>query len=78
MLMSDILVKEKSAKNTAKRTCYHCGEPCQQEHVHFEGKDFCCNGCKTVYQILAENNLCQYYELDQNPGITLQKQRFWG
>ncbi len=30
---------------------------------------FCCNGCKTVYQLLNESKLFKYYDLEQNPGI---------
>lgn len=30
---------------------------------------FCCNGCKQVYLLLNENNLCNYYNLGKNPGI---------
>lgn len=44
--------------------CYHCGEDCNDEHIKYEEKDFCCDGCKTVYEILNRNNLCTYYALD--------------
>ncbi|MEO5978599.1 MAG: heavy metal translocating P-type ATPase metal-binding domain-containing protein [Chryseolinea sp.] len=43
--------------------CFHCGEPCESTSV-FDGKSFCCQGCKTVYEILNENDLCEYYEID--------------
>jgi P-type Cu+ transporter len=52
--------------------CYHCGLECPDEQYHLEEKIFCCNGCKTVYQILAENNLCQYYDLEKMAGNTPQ------
>ena len=48
--------------------CYHCGEPCVEESIKKEGKSFCCQGCKMVYDILNENNLCEYYNLDSHPG----------
>ncbi|MBL7707811.1 MAG: heavy metal translocating P-type ATPase metal-binding domain-containing protein, partial [Chitinophagaceae bacterium] len=32
-------------------------------------KIFCCDGCKMVYQILNEGELCEYYNLNENPGI---------
>jgi ATPase, P-type (transporting), HAD superfamily, subfamily IC len=32
-------------------------------------KPFCCSGCRQVYLLLNENNLCSYYDLDKNPGI---------
>ncbi|MFI5212121.1 MAG: heavy metal translocating P-type ATPase metal-binding domain-containing protein, partial [Ignavibacteria bacterium] len=53
--------------------CYHCGEICTSLDIHIGSKVFCCSGCKTVFEILNEKNLCKYYELDKNPGIS-QKQ----
>ncbi len=52
--------------------CYHCGQPCTEGSFALDEKKFCCYGCKTVYEILSENNLCEYYSLDQNPGIQLR------
>ena len=34
-----------------------------------DSKPFCCQGCKQVYLLLNENNLCSYYDFDKNPGI---------
>ncbi len=34
-----------------------------------EDKSFCCQGCKQVYLLLNENNLCSYYNLDKTPGL---------
>lgn len=52
--------------------CYHCGEPCPDLSIMVAEKPFCCEGCKMVYQILEEGDLCQYYDLEQNPGISLK------
>lgn len=52
-----------------KKPCYHCGEACL-DTIQLEGKDFCCEGCKQVYLLLNENNLCAYYDLDKMPGFT--------
>jgi len=51
-------------------SCYHCGDNCSSTIVHFEEKVFCCNGCKTVYEIFSMNNLSCYYDLQQSPGAT--------
>ncbi len=59
-----------------KVVCYHCGDLCTREHVVYDEKDFCCNGCKTVYEILSQNDLCTYYDLSQNPGINLKSKNF--
>ncbi|MFP4292571.1 MAG: heavy metal translocating P-type ATPase [Cyclobacteriaceae bacterium] len=61
--MAEALVREK---------CYHCGEDCIEETIDFDDKSFCCQGCKTVYEILNTSDLCQYYDLEKNPGIQLK------
>jgi len=53
-----------------KLLCYHCGDECKDDSIRIEDKLFCCNGCKTVYEILDQNKLCNYYNLDQTPGIS--------
>jgi P-type Cu+ transporter len=50
--------------------CYHCGDECKDDSIRIEEKLFCCNGCKTVYEILDQNKLCNYYNIEQNPGIS--------
>lgn len=52
----------------AETTCFHCGELCEDIHW-LDDKPFCCKGCETVYEILDSNNLCEYYALNQKPGI---------
>ncbi len=53
-----------------KTLCYHCSEDCDEVVVKFDNKAFCCEGCKLVYELLSENNLCNYYTLDSKPGIS--------
>jgi Cu+-exporting ATPase len=65
---------EKGTKE--KIACYHCGDDCDREHVVFDDKNFCCHGCRTVYEILNQNDLCTYYDLEQNPGISLKSKKF--
>ncbi|MFK5983417.1 MAG: heavy metal translocating P-type ATPase metal-binding domain-containing protein [Flavobacteriaceae bacterium] len=50
--------------------CYHCGDSCIDNEVVTDGKSFCCNGCKTVYEIFSENDLTCYYDLQSTPGST--------
>ncbi|MGN6617429.1 MAG: heavy metal translocating P-type ATPase [Ilyomonas sp.] len=49
--------------------CYHCGEMCSNENIVSDNKNFCCEGCKLVYEILNQNGLCDYYTLSKTPGI---------
>ncbi len=52
-----------------KLICYHCGEECNDDEIRIGEKIFCCNGCRTVYELLDANDLCTYYNLDENPGL---------
>jgi len=54
--------------------CHHCSEPCPDDRIAIEDKLFCCEGCKTVYEILSANNLCRYYDIDENAGVSLRGQ----
>lgn len=59
-----------------KIKCIHCGEDCGKHPIVWEGKNFCCEGCKTVYQLLNENKLSSYYDLYKAPGIKVEVQDF--
>jgi len=48
--------------------CYHCGLDCELEIIKFDQKEFCCLGCKSVYEILNINKLSSFYELNKNAG----------
>ena len=50
--------------------CFHCGNDCLEEHYYYDDKNFCCIGCQSVYTILSENQLCNYYAYNTNPGKT--------
>lgn len=52
----------------SKLKCYHCGEVCRDTNINKLEKIFCCEGCKTVYELLNESNMCDYYELETAPG----------
>lgn len=64
------MIEQKKEQQAIK--CYHCGEDCREEHIVFANKDFCCQGCKTVFEILKENDLCEYYNLENFPGANSQ------
>ncbi|GGK20094.1 ATPase [Yeosuana aromativorans] len=51
-------------------SCFHCGLDTKDSEIIFDGKSFCCNGCKTVYEIFSANDLTCYYDLQQAPGAT--------
>ncbi len=49
-------------------TCFHCGSDCSKTIINFDQKTFCCNGCKTVYDIFSTHDLSCYYDLESAPG----------
>ena len=49
--------------------CVHCGTDCGKLPEFWNENKFCCIGCKQVFQILNDNNLCQYYTFEKTPGI---------
>jgi Cu+-exporting ATPase len=54
--------------------CFHCGlEFSINEEIIFDEKKFCCNGCKTVYEIFSQNDLTCYYDFQNAPGATPQE-----
>lgn len=59
------------ANEAVAKACFHCGDACT-DPVIFDKKVFCCTGCKQVYLLLDENNLCSYYDFDKNPGIKVK------
>ena len=64
----------KSSTHTVQETlCYHCGEKCSGTVIQYDEKEFCCTGCKSVFEILQNNNLCSYYTITQNPGVSQQR-----
>jgi Cu+-exporting ATPase len=52
--------------------CAHCGAPCRGRAVQAGGRDFCCRGCLTVFELLAENGLSDFYQLAEQPGIRVR------
>ncbi len=58
--------------------CHHCGEECKDENLVFDHKNFCCLGCQTVYELLQENDLCGYYDLNDHAGVSLKSKDHQG
>lgn len=54
----------------SNNTCFHCGLDASSSNIFYDKKSFCCNGCKTVYEIFSVNDLTCYYDLQNAPGAT--------
>ena len=53
------------------KNCFHCGlDIVKEEEIIFDEKVFCCNGCKTVYEIFSLNDMSCYYDFEKSPGAT--------
>lgn len=64
-----VLWEATSNKGEAEHSdCFHCGEPCSSVKVSLNDKNFCCEGCRTVFQILNAHDLCQYYQHKDRSG----------
>lgn len=55
---------------STENICFHCGNEIEKgieitSHEH----QFCCLGCKTIFEIFSENKLDYYYKLEKNPGV---------
>lgn len=59
-----------SSATSAKVQCYHCGDDCGGDAIHLQEKTFCCQGCKTVFEILNKSGLCEYYDITEHPGAS--------
>ena len=62
----------KASLISAHPNCTHCGETCVDDSIQIDSYFFCCNGCKTVYEILNEHDLCSYYDIDAAAGIKIK------
>ena len=51
--------------------CFHCGDVCgSAAECHEDEKFFCCDGCRTVYTLLRDSDMCDYYSIQQHAGIS--------
>src|SRR5689334_8350140 len=60
------MLQQKTLKATTY--CYHCGDDLPVNLYLYDDKQFCCLGCKGVYQILSDHNLDSYYAYNDIPG----------
>ncbi len=53
---------------TGHGSCTHCGTACTTDTYRTETDVFCCAGCQTVYQLLQENGLGDFYAHSPDAG----------
>ncbi|HMP89252.1 MAG TPA: heavy metal translocating P-type ATPase metal-binding domain-containing protein [Kiritimatiellia bacterium] len=69
MLNAGTVVLADGATAPAITSCIHCGLDCPPNPPRIGELNFCCNGCRTVYQILTDNGLQRFYTIDESPGV---------
>jgi P-type Cu+ transporter len=50
--------------------CFHCGDAISGTAITTNNHAFCCEGCKTVFEILDKTALTNYYNIENHPGIS--------
>lgn len=55
--------------------CFHCGEDCEGVRIVLDEQNFCCQGCKLVYEVLSDNELCTYYDIANHPGESQKRNK---
>lgn len=61
--------------NNAQNICKHCGDIANGK-INHNGNTFCCNGCKTVYELLHASGLSNYYNEENQAGIKPRSEAF--
>jgi P-type Cu+ transporter len=61
----------KLTEQTRANQCFHCGEPVGKTGFAYEAKAFCCQGCMTVFQLLTENGLDDFYTISDAAGVRI-------
>jgi len=51
-----------------KNKCFHCADEIIGKPIIFDDKEFCCNGCKSVYELISSNELSSFYTFENNAG----------
>ncbi|WNJ16086.1 heavy metal translocating P-type ATPase metal-binding domain-containing protein [Pontibacter sp. G13] len=53
--------------------CYHCGNDCGSTHIWQDSHRFCCDSCKSIYLLLSQHQMGNYYSIESFPGTKQEK-----
>jgi Cu+-exporting ATPase len=56
-------------RDVVENGCFHCGTPLGGAVFTSQGKSFCCQGCLTVFELLTENGLADFYRFGTASGV---------
>jgi P-type Cu+ transporter len=57
------------AADALESGCFHCGTPLHGAVFTSQEKFFCCQGCLTVFELLTENGLADFYRFGKAAGV---------
>ncbi len=60
--------------STIDLSCHHCGDVCDDDGIYIDDYIFCCHGCQSVYQILSDHELSNYYQYATTPGVSRRRE----
>ncbi len=60
------------SRHAQEITCFHCGTHCRDSLFTKQEKTFCCGGCLTVFELLTENGLENFYALSDSVGVRIK------
>ncbi|MFN7140575.1 MAG: heavy metal translocating P-type ATPase, partial [Limisphaerales bacterium] len=69
---NQVAVLESEPHGCNDQQCFHCGTPVRGASYRKENKAFCCQGCLTVFELLTENGLTDFYQLAGNAGVRVK------
>jgi P-type Cu+ transporter len=49
--------------------CFHCGDKVVGSPIVSDDKNFCCQGCSSVYNLLKDNGLDNFYQFNEGSGV---------
>ncbi len=53
----------------APANCFHCGTLCRTAGFAQGDKSFCCRGCLTVFELLTDTGLTDFYKISASAGV---------
>jgi P-type Cu+ transporter len=75
MSVATACAPELPATQVRALNCFHCGTRCGEDPLGSEQKVFCCQGCLSVYELLSQNGLTNFYALADTAGVRVQATR---
>lgn len=66
-------MEEERIQTQEQLLCFHCGQEAPNDTFKLEEKVFCCVGCQSVYLLLHEHKLHNYYRYNHHPGKASQQ-----